>query len=92
MHVGQVDQVDSGNETVEVSADSADDLDRVLSEFTGALKIKKEHNKRIVILNEDIKAVELSKYFIEKQFTTTHFMVQKINLEKQFMEILRSGS
>ena len=87
MHIGPVDEVGKGEETVEVIA-YHDDLSHILHEFKGALSVKNENGKFIVRMRQDFHSIDLNKFLFEKGIVASHISTQKKSLEKQFLEIL----
>ena len=90
VHIGPVDEVGKGEETVEVIA-YHDDLNHILHEFRGSLSIKSENGKFLVRMREDFHSVDLNKFLHEKGIVASHILTQKKSLEKQFLEILQEN-
>ncbi len=87
VHVGPVDDVGKGEETVEIMA-YHDDLAILLGSFEGAMSVKKEAQQYLVKMKEGFHSLELNRYLFERGIVATHLVTQKKSLEKQFLEIL----
>ncbi len=87
VHAGPVDEVGSGEETVEVMA-YHDDLGVLLESFAGAARVKKEDHQYVVKMQDGFHSLDLNRYLFEKGIVATHLVTQKKSLEKQFLEIL----
>jgi ABC-type multidrug transport system ATPase subunit len=87
VHVGPVDDVGKGEETVEVMA-YHDDLSVLLTEFPGSADVKRENGQYLVKMKDGFKSHDINKYLFQKGITASHLLTQKKSLEKQFLEIL----
>jgi len=87
VHVGPVDDVGKGEETVEVMA-FHDDLGILLSEFEGGFGVKRENGQFIVKMKEGFHSQDISKFLFQKGIAVSHLLTQRKSLEKQFLEIL----
>jgi ABC-type multidrug transport system ATPase subunit len=87
VHIGAVDEVGKGTETVEVNADVAN-LNEVLLAFTGTSSINRENGSFQVALREGFHGKDLNKFLFEKGVVASHLVTKKKSLEKQFLEIL----
>ncbi|WP_333820416.1 ABC transporter ATP-binding protein [Ohtaekwangia sp.] len=87
VHVGPVDEVGKGEETVEVAA-SAENLNEVLLAFAGTSSISRENGSFQVAMREGFHSKDLNKFLFEKGIVASHLTTKKKTLEKQFLEIL----
>jgi len=87
VHVGPVDDVGKGEETVEVMA-YHDDLSVLLSEFIGSAEVKRENGQFLVKMKSGFHSQDVNKFLFSKGITASHLHTQKKSLEKQFLEIL----
>ena len=91
MHVGPVDEVGKGEETVEVAA-YHDDVAEVLREFPGTADIKRENQHYLVTLRDGFHSSEINRFLFERGIVASHLQTKKKSLEKQFLEILAENS
>lgn len=91
MHVGPVDDVGKGEETVEVAA-YHDDVADVLRKFPGTAGIKRENQHYLVTLHDGFHSAEINRYLFEHGIVAAHLQTKKKSLEKQFLEILAENS
>ena len=87
VHCGPVDEVGSGAESVEVSAD-VENLNELLLAFSGTSAITRDNGLYQVSLRDGFKSKDINKYLFEKGVTASHIVTKKKSLEKQFLEIL----
>jgi ABC-type multidrug transport system ATPase subunit len=87
VHVGPVDDVGKGADTVEVNAD-VENLNEILLAFKGTSSIDRENGSYQVALRDGFKSVDLNKYLFEKGIVASHLLTKRKSLEKQFLEIL----
>ena len=87
VHVGPVDDVGKGEETVEVMA-YHDDLSVLLTEFPGSADVKRENGQYIVKMKDGFKSHDINKFLFQKGIVASHLLTQRKSLEKQFLEIL----
>lgn len=87
VHVGPVDDVGKGEETVEVMA-YHDDLSVVLTEFEGIIGVKKANGNFEVKMKDGFHSQDINKFLFAKGIVASHLATQKKSLEKQFLEIL----
>jgi ABC-2 type transport system ATP-binding protein len=87
VHVGPVDDVGKGEETVEVMA-YHDDLGVLLSEFEGSAEVKRENGQFVVKMKEGFRSHDMNKFLFNKGIVASHLLTQRKSLEKQFLEIL----
>lgn len=91
MHIGPVDDVGKGEETVEVYA-YHDDLPMLLQEFGGSATIKKENGIFHVMMKDGFHSQDLNRFLFDKGIIASHLATRKKTLEKQFLEILSDTS
>ncbi|HEY9045148.1 MAG TPA: ABC transporter ATP-binding protein [Ohtaekwangia sp.] len=87
VHVGPVNEVGRGEETVEVAA-SVENLNEILLAFAGTSSISRENGSYQVAMREGFHSVDLNKFLFEKGVVASHLITKKKTLEKQFLEIL----
>lgn len=87
VHVGPVDDVGSGAETVEVNADAAN-LHELLLNFSGASSINKENGNYQLTMRDGVHGKDLNQYLFDQGVVASHLVTRKKSLEKMFIEIL----
>jgi ABC-2 type transport system ATP-binding protein len=90
VHIGPVDDVGKGEETVEVSAD-VENLNELLLAFAGTSSIDRENGSYHVVMREGFHSRDLNKFLFDKGVVASHLLTKKKTLEKQFIEILASS-
>lgn len=90
VHIGPVDDVGKGEETVEVSAD-VENLNELLLAFAGTSSIDRENGSYYVVMREGFHSKDLNKFLFDKGVVASHLLTKKKTLEKQFIEILASS-
>lgn len=91
MYNGSVDAALTDQQVVEVSSSEPDKLEKALNEFQGKIKLEKESNKIIVMLDKNKSVIDLSTYLIDNKIIITHLVIQKKSLEQQFLDILNES-
>lgn len=87
VHVGPVEEVGGGVETVEVGAEVSN-LNELLLNFSGTSSIQHENNYYIVSLRDGFHSKDINKFLFDQGITANHLVTKKKSLEKQFLEIL----
>ena len=87
VHVGPVNEVSRGAETVEVNAE-AENLSEVLLKFSGTASINRENGFFQVTLHDDFRGKDLNKFLFDQGIIANHLVTKKKSLEKMFLEIL----
>lgn len=87
VHTGPVGEVGNDGETVEVSAETAN-LNEILMTFSGTSSIYRENGSYQVALREGFHSKDLNQFLFEKGVVASHLITKKKSLEKQFLEIL----
>jgi ABC-type multidrug transport system ATPase subunit len=87
MHVGPVDDVGKGSETVEVNAE-IENLNEILLNFSGTSSINRENGNFQVALREGFRSKDLNQFLFDKGVIASHLVTKKKSLEKMFLEIL----
>jgi ABC-type multidrug transport system ATPase subunit len=87
VHIGPVDDVGKGAETVEVNAD-AENLNEILLAFSGTSSINRENGSFQVALRDGYHSKDLNQFLFEKGVVASQLVTKKKTLEKQFLEIL----
>lgn len=90
VHIGPVDDVGKGEETVEVSAE-VENLNELLLAFAGTSSIDRENGSYHVVMREGFHSKDLNKFLFDKGVVASHLLTKKKTLEKQFIEILASS-
>ena len=83
---GNVNEVLSGENMIELSADNIENLKSTLSTFPTVIDIKEENNKLTVKLNEGGEPLELNKQLVKNGIIVNHFVIRTKNLEEFFLE------
>lgn len=91
VHCGPVDEVGSGSEAVEVSAD-VENLNELLLAFSGTSTLTRDNGLYQVTLRDGFHSRDVNKYLFEKGVTASHIVTKKKSLEKQFLEILAEAN
>jgi ABC-type multidrug transport system ATPase subunit len=87
IHVGPIDDVGKGSETVEVMAENPE-LNELLLAFSGTSAVSRENGSFNVSLNDGFKSKDLNQFLFEKGVVASHLVTKKKSLEKHFLEIL----
>jgi ABC-2 type transport system ATP-binding protein len=87
VHVGPVNEVSRGAETVEVNAE-VENLSEVLLKFSGTESINRENGFFQVTLRDDFRGKDLNKFLFDQGIIASHLVTKKKSLEKMFLEIL----
>jgi ABC-2 type transport system ATP-binding protein len=87
VHVGPVNEVGDGPETIEVSAESPA-LNEVLSSYPGMIGVERENNHYVVTLREGYHGTDLNRFLFEQGVVAHHLVARTRSLEKHFLEIL----
>jgi ABC-type multidrug transport system ATPase subunit len=87
IHVGPIDDVGKGSETVEVMAENPS-LSELLIAFQGTSSVNRENGSFHVALHEGFKSRDLNQFLFEKGVVASHLVTKKKSLEKHFLEIL----
>ncbi len=87
VHTGPVGEVGNDGETVEVSVETAN-LNEILMTFSGTSSIYRENGSYQVALREGFHSKDLNQFLFEKGVVASHLITKKKSLEKQFLEIL----
>jgi ABC-type multidrug transport system ATPase subunit len=91
VHVGPVDEVGKGAETVEVNAE-ATNLNELLLSFGGTSSINRENGSYQVTLRDGFRSKDLNKFLFDKGVVANHLVTKKKSLEKMFIEILSDAN
>jgi ABC-type multidrug transport system ATPase subunit len=87
IHLGPIDDVGKGSETIEVMADNPG-LNQLLLAFAGTSSVNRENGSFQVSLHDGFKSKDLNQFLFEKGVVASHLVAKKKSLEKQFLEIL----
>jgi ABC-2 type transport system ATP-binding protein len=91
VHIGPVDDVGKGAETVEVNADVSN-LDEILRSFPGTASISNENGFFLVTLQHEVRSRDLNAFLVGKGVVANHLVTKKKSLEKMFLEILSEAN
>jgi ABC-2 type transport system ATP-binding protein len=91
VHMGPVDDVGKGAETVEVNADVSN-LDEILRSFPGTASITNENGFFLVTLQHEVRSRDLNAFLVGKGVVANHLVTKKKSLEKMFLEILSEAN
>lgn len=91
VHIGPVDDVGKGAETVEVNADVSN-LDEILRSFPGTASITNENGFFLVTLQHEVRSRDLNAFLVGKGVVANHLVTKKKSLEKMFLEILSEAN
>jgi ABC-2 type transport system ATP-binding protein len=91
VHMGPVDDVGKGAETVEVNADVSN-LDEILRSFPGTASISNENGFFLVTLQHEVRSRDLNAFLVGKGVVANHLVTKKKSLEKMFLEILSEAN
>jgi ABC-2 type transport system ATP-binding protein len=87
VHLGPVDEVGRGTETVEVRAEIGN-LNEMLLRFPGTSTINRENGSCHVTLRDGFNSKDINQFLFENGVVASHLQTQKKSLEKMFIEIL----
>jgi ABC-2 type transport system ATP-binding protein len=91
VHMGPVDDVGKGAETVEVNADVSN-LDEILRSFPGTASITNENGFFLVTLQHEVRSRDLNAFLVGRGVVANHLVTKKKSLEKMFLEILSEAN
>jgi ABC-2 type transport system ATP-binding protein len=91
VHIGPVDDVGKGAETVEVNADVSN-LDEILRSFPGTASITNENGFFLVTLQHEVRSRDLNAFLVGRGVVANHLVTKKKSLEKMFLEILSEAN
>jgi ABC-2 type transport system ATP-binding protein len=91
VHIGPVDDVGKGAETVEVNADVSN-LDEILRSFPGTASISNENGFFLVTLQHEVRSRDLNAFLVGRGVVANHLVTKKKSLEKMFLEILSEAN
>jgi len=91
VHIGPVDDVGKGAETVEVNADVSN-LDEILKSFPGTASITNENGFFLVTLQHEVRSRDLNAFLVGRGVVANHLVTKKKSLEKMFLEILSEAN
>ncbi|HEX6227442.1 MAG TPA: ABC transporter ATP-binding protein [Chryseolinea sp.] len=91
IHLGPVEEVTKGTETVEVRAD-VERLNELLMKFGGTTSVARENGYYAVTLRENFRGKDLNQFLFENGVVADHLVTKKKSLEKMFLEILADAN
>jgi ABC-2 type transport system ATP-binding protein len=71
----------------ELQADDIEHLIAVLKTHPAVENIKKEEEKVLVYLKDELEAKDLNRFLFEKNISVSHLVKRKNSLEEQFLEL-----
>ncbi|MGM0566952.1 MAG: ABC transporter ATP-binding protein [Bacteroidota bacterium] len=84
---GSVEEVLQDKQSLEIDAEETEKLQHILNETKGISSVKKEDDKFIVVMDDELTPGKLNKWLIEKGVTVTHLAIRKKSLEKYFLDL-----
>lgn len=91
IHCGPVEEVNAGNETIEVRADN-ERLNELLLKFSGTSAVARENGFYNVTLRESFRGKDLNQFLFENGVVADHLVTKRKSLEKMFLEILSESN
>ena len=91
IHLGPVEEVTKGTETIEVRAD-VERLNELLMKFGGTTSVARENGYYAVTLRENFRGKDLNQFLFENGVVADHLITKKKSLEKMFLEILADAN
>jgi ABC-2 type transport system ATP-binding protein len=73
-----------------LQSSNLDELQRELELMSVFKEIKREENKLIASIEQDISAEDLNKHLSSKGICLSHLVKQKESLEEQFLELVKT--
>jgi ABC-2 type transport system ATP-binding protein len=87
LYTGLVDGMSANEGFFELQADDIEHLIAVLKTHPAVENIKKEDEKVLVYLKEELEAKDLNRFLFEKNISVSHLVKRKNSLEEQFLEL-----
>ena len=87
LYTGLVDGMSANEGFFELQADDIEHLIAVLKTHPAVENIKKEEEKVLVYLKEELEAKDLNRFLFEKNISVSHLVKRKNSLEEQFLEL-----
>nr|WP_315132183.1 ATP-binding cassette domain-containing protein [uncultured Flavobacterium sp.] len=87
LYTGLVDGMSANEGFFELQADDIEYLIAVLKTHPAVENIKKEEEKVLVYLKEELEAKDLNRFLFEKNISVSHLVKRKNSLEEQFLEL-----
>lgn len=91
IHHGEVGSDLDDKTTVEIGAENHEQLEKVVSKFSGYISHRTIKKGLEVKLNNGYTSLELNKHVMENGITVGHLVMNKKTLEQQFLEILEAN-
>lgn len=90
LYTGLVDGMSANEGFFELQADDIEYLIAVLKTHPAVENIKKEEEKVLVYLKEELEAKDLNRFLFEKNISVSHLVKRKNSLEEQFLELTKN--
>nr|WP_315213379.1 ATP-binding cassette domain-containing protein [uncultured Flavobacterium sp.] len=87
LYTGLVDGMSANEGFFELQADDIEYLIAILKTHPAVENIKKEEEKVLVYLKEELEAKDLNRFLFEKNISVSHLVKRKNSLEEQFLEL-----
>jgi ABC-2 type transport system ATP-binding protein len=87
LYTGLVDGMSANEGFFELQADDIEHLIAVLKTHPAVENIKKEEEKVLVYLKDELEAKDLNRFLFEKNISVSHLVKRKNSLEEQFLEL-----
>ncbi|MDD2821086.1 MAG: ATP-binding cassette domain-containing protein [Flavobacterium sp.] len=90
LYTGLVDGMSANEGFFELQADDIEYLIAILKTHPAVENIKKEEEKVLVYLKEELEAKDLNRFLFEKNISVSHLVKRKNSLEEQFLELTKN--
>ena len=90
LYTGLVDGMSANEGFFELQADDTEHLIAVLKTHPAIESIKKEEEKVLVYLKDELEAKDLNRFLFEKNISVSHLVKRKNSLEEQFLELTKN--
>ena len=90
LYTGLVDGMSANEGFFELQADDIEYLITILKTHPAVENIKKEEEKVLVYLKEELEAKDLNRFLFEKNISVSHLVKRKNSLEEQFLELTKN--
>ena len=90
LYTGLVDGMSANEGFFELQADDIEYLITVLKTHPAVENIKKEEEKVLVYLKEELEAKDLNRFLFEKNISVSHLVKRKNSLEEQVLELTKN--
>jgi ABC-2 type transport system ATP-binding protein len=87
LYSGLVDGMSSNEGFFELQADNMENLTKILQTHPAIENIKREEDKILVYLKNELEAKDLNRFLFENNICVSHLVKRKNSLEEQFLEL-----